>query len=416
MRGEKIMVYVLNPYSRELFHNHQVIIANTKSGAFLKTSKSYYLVLKDMVNNGEIESLLNPTKGSQHADVIHNLTSLFYELVNIKCILTEEQLTNIHEEVLDVVYLGLTNRCNLHCKHCSASADVHFTDALTTEKVKEIIDQIVVLKPQAINVTGGEPMMRLDIMELLAYIKQTFNGAILLSTNGLFITPKNVEQLIRYVDNVSLSLDGYDEETCDQIRGNGVFSRVIKSIKLMQSKGLKKIALSMVITKYTFDGGEDKFLDLCEKLGVKPIVRILTSAGRAGENSEEIFPEKPFVDDLTSQDVVCRLCSPGKRELFIGGNGNIYPCGGLMDSDDFVLGNVFDDNLIELIAKGNQKADHNKIGCVRPWEFEPCKNCNVNLFCHHCISNIYYLHQNQELFDTICQTQKKQLQELVWNS
>lgn len=78
------MVYVLNPYSRELFHNHQVIIANTKSGAFLKTSKSYYLVLKDMVNNGEIESLLNPTKGSQHADVIHNLTSLFYELVNIK--------------------------------------------------------------------------------------------------------------------------------------------------------------------------------------------------------------------------------------------------------------------------------------------------------------------------------------------
>ncbi|MGX1569730.1 SPASM domain-containing protein, partial [Paenibacillus terrae] len=97
------------------------------------------------------------------------------------------------------------------------------------------------------------------------------------------------------------------------------------------------------------------------------------------------------------------------------GNGSIYPCGGLMESDDFVLGNVFDDNLIELMAKGNQKADHNKIGCVRPWKFEPCNNCDVNLFCHHCISNIYYLHQNQELFDIICQKQKKQLQELVWN-
>lgn len=73
----------------------------------------------------------------------------------------------------------------------------------------------------------------------------------------------------------------------------------------------------MVITKYTSDGGREKFIDLCECLEVEHVVRILTSAGRAGENSEEIFPENSFVDDLTSQDVACRLCSPGKKNYLL---------------------------------------------------------------------------------------------------
>ncbi|MGW8959350.1 radical SAM/SPASM domain-containing protein [Paenibacillus sp. NPDC055715] len=410
------MKYVFNPYLHELYHNHQAIIANTKTGNFLKTSKSYYCVLKDMVDEGETELFLSPTEGSPHAEVAQNLSNLFHGLVNIQCILTEDQLTHIYKESLDVVYLALTNKCNLKCKHCSASADLKFTDALTTEKVKEVIDQIVVLRPQAINVTGGEPMLRIDIMDILAYLRRKFDGTILLSTNGLFISERNAEQLLKYVDKVSMSVDGYDEETCAKIRGKGVFNRVIKSIKLLQSKGLQKIALSMTITNYTLDGGRERFLKLCKKLKVEPLVRTMTPEGRAGENSQEIFPVKPFVDYLTSQDVACRLCSPGKKEIFIGGNGNIYPCGGLMESEDFVLGNVFDDQLIELMAKGNQRADYDQIGRVRPWKFEPCKDCDVNLFCHHCISNIYYLHQNQELFDSICQKQKKQLQQLVWNN
>ncbi|KEO77116.1 radical SAM protein [Paenibacillus polymyxa] len=410
------MAYVFNPYSHELFHDDQVIIANTKSGIYMKTSKSYYLVLKDMVNNGEIQLLLNPAKSSQHIEVVHNLTNLFHELVNIQCILTEDQLSDVYKESVDVVYLALTNRCNLHCKHCSASADIRFTDALTTEKVKKVIDQIVVLRPQAINVTGGEPMMRIDIMHILVYLRSKFDGMVLLSTNGLFISEKNAEQLLEYVDKVSFSVDGYDEDTCSQIRGKGVFNRVIKSIKLLQSKGLQKIALSMTITNYTLDGGKEKFLSLCKELKVEPILRTMTPEGRAGENSDEIFPVKPFEGDLTSEDVACRLCSPGKRELFIGGDGNIYPCGGLMESVDFVLGNVFDNNIVTLLADSNLKTDYAQIERIRPWNFEPCADCDVHLFCHHCISNIYYLYQNQQLFDSVCQRKKKQLQKLIWNN
>lgn len=408
------MKYVFNPYLQELFHNHQVIVANTKTGDFLKTSKAYYHVLKDMVIAEETEAFLIPTESTAHAEIIQNLSKLFHQLLIIGCILPENHLAHIYKEPLDVVYLALTNKCNLRCKHCSASADINFTDVLTTEKIKEIIEQLVLLKPKAINVTGGEPMMHADIMDILAHLRSKFDGTILLSTNGLFINDKNSRQLPQYVDNISFSVDGYDEESCANIRGKGVFNRVIKSIKRLQSKGFQKISLSMTITSYTIDEGRERFHNLCAQLQVEPIVRVLTSAGRAGENSKEIFPKKPIEDDSAIQELSCRLCSPGKRELFIGGDGNIYPCGGLMDSGDFILGTVFDDNLIELVASANTRADYSRIDQVRPWNVEPCSECNVNLFCHHCISNIHYLQLNQPLFESVCQTQKKQLQQLVW--
>lgn len=51
-----------------------------------------------------------------------------------------------------------------------------------------------------------------------------------------------------------------------------------------------------------------------------------------------------------------------------------------MESEDFVLGNIFDDNLFELMAKGNQKADHNKIGCVKYGNLNPVRTVTLIYF------------------------------------
>ncbi|CAM4497436.1 radical SAM protein [Paenibacillus macerans] len=408
------MKYVFNPYLHELFHDQQAIIANTKTGNFLRTSKSYYHVLKELIDSEETGQLLNLTEDAPHSEVVQNLKKLFDALVNIECILTEDQLADIYRERLDVVYLALTNKCNLKCKHCSASADIRFTDALTTDKIKETIDRIVKLRPEAVNLTGGEPMMRVDFMEVLAYLRAKYDGAVLLATNGLFINEKNAGQLLKYIDHISFSVDGYDEETCAKIRGRGIFGRVIRNIHLLKSLGFKKISLSMTITNYTYDGGRERFLHLCEQLEVEPIVRTLTSEGRAGVNSEELFPSQPLAAKNVPKDLNCRLCSPGKRELFIGANGNIYPCGGLMESDHFILGNIFNNDLLELLTIGNSQVDFSPVDRARPWNLEPCKSCDVNLFCHHCISNIYYLRLNKPLFAAVCQQHKAELTQAIW--
>ena len=66
-------------------------------------------------------------------------------------------------------------------------------------------------------------------------------------SNGLLISNKNVDEIIRIFDAIDLSLDGYDEESCSKIRGKGVFTKVISVVNLLIEKGFKSnnISLSM---------------------------------------------------------------------------------------------------------------------------------------------------------------------------
>lgn len=85
-----------------------------------------------------------------------------------------------------------------------------------------------------------------------------------------------------------------------------------------------------------------------------------------------------------------------------------------MESDHFILGNIFNNDLLELLTIGNSQVDFSPVDRARPWNLEPCKSCDVNLFCHHCISNIYYLRLNKPLFAAVCQQHKAELTQAIW--
>ena len=103
------------------------------------------------------------------------------------------------------VYLYFTQRCNLQCKHCSVSAECidlkHCTD-LDDEELKKCIDKIISLDPKSIVVTGGEPLLRENSIELLSYIRKRYLGKISLMTNGTLINKNNVKKLVNIVDNI----------------------------------------------------------------------------------------------------------------------------------------------------------------------------------------------------------------------
>ncbi|MEF3695354.1 MAG: radical SAM protein, partial [Candidatus Cloacimonadota bacterium] len=61
-----------------------------------------------------------------------------------------------------------TRRCNLNCLHCGASKE-HYDTELSTAQVKALIDQLAKLKVRTFAVTGGEPLLRQDLVELLSY-------------------------------------------------------------------------------------------------------------------------------------------------------------------------------------------------------------------------------------------------------
>ena len=114
---------------------------------------------------------------------------------------------------------NFTNQCNLKCKHCYENSGLKPTpDELTTEEVKNIIDQFADIGVVALAFSGGEPLMRRDFFEIVEYAaKKEFYVSI--ASNGTLITPSIAKKIKNAgVSYIEISLDGFEEEH-DKFRG-----------------------------------------------------------------------------------------------------------------------------------------------------------------------------------------------------
>lgn len=125
----------------------------------------------------------------------------------------------------DRVSLNLTLRCNLSCTMCTTCYD---SPELSTEEVKGIIDQTSAWGVKVFNPLGGEPFMRADIEELLAYaVRRGFYVSV--TTNGTLITTRRARSVAAVpADRLhfNISLDG-DAESNDLVRGPGMWRRAV---------------------------------------------------------------------------------------------------------------------------------------------------------------------------------------------
>ncbi len=151
-----------------------------------------------------------------------------------------------------VVVWNVTRRCNLRCVHCySQSEDRGYSGELSLDEGKSLIDDLAGFGSPVILFSGGEPLIRPDILDLIRYATQQGRRAVL-STNGTLITPAVAEKLKDIgLSYVGISLDGL-QETHDAFRGfSGTFARVMAAIKNCQDVGLK-VGLRFTINKRNF--------------------------------------------------------------------------------------------------------------------------------------------------------------------
>jgi len=139
-----------------------------------------------------------------------------------------------------VVIWNLVRRCNLACRHCySISADVDFPGELTREEVFAVMDDLGAFGVPVLILSGGEPLLRHDILEIAARAK-SMGFYVGLSTNGTLIDAANVAAVARAgFDYVGISLDG-DEETHDRFRrSKGAYRRSLQALRLARDAGIK---------------------------------------------------------------------------------------------------------------------------------------------------------------------------------
>jgi putative heme d1 biosynthesis radical SAM protein NirJ1 len=192
-----------------------------------------------------------------------------------------------------VVVWNCTNTCNLKCKHCYAdSKNKKFDGELNTEEAKAFIEDLGDLRVPVLLISGGEPLIREDIFELIQYAKN-YKIRSTVSTNGTLIDKEMASNLKQNgVSYVGISLDGIGTRH-DEFRGvKGSFDKAITGIRNCLDIG-QKVGLRFTISSNNYDQLEDIF-NLIKEEGIPRVCFYhLAYSGRGNSMIEE---------DITSEE------------------------------------------------------------------------------------------------------------------
>ena len=158
-----------------------------------------------------------------------------------------------------VVVWNATKTCNLECVHCYADAEIkRFAGELTTEEAQRMIEDLASMNIPALLISGGEPLVRPDILDLAEYAS-ALGVRVTFSTNGTLIDEKKAERLAKIgVTYVGISIDG-GEARHDRFRGKvGAFQGAIRGIRNCRAAGIR-VGVRFTVTQENLGELEEIF-------------------------------------------------------------------------------------------------------------------------------------------------------------
>jgi radical SAM protein with 4Fe4S-binding SPASM domain len=167
------------------------------------------------------------------------------------------------------IVLEVTDRCNLDCFFCFNKlyvADRGKRAELGTTQLKFIIDKIQSSGVDVIRFTGGEPLLRKDIFDLMEHARKK-KLKVWLNTNGTLIDRANAQRIADCVDDVLIPLNAYSAAHEKSVTGTDSFKRKFKSIRLLKKSGLKRIRCGTIATKENIINF-DKIYEIVRRLEV----------------------------------------------------------------------------------------------------------------------------------------------------
>lgn len=166
-----------------------------------------------------------------------------------------------------VVVWNVTRRCNLRCLHCYTSSNEHpARDELNHQEAQAVVDDLAAFKVPVILFSGGEPLIREDVFDLMAQ-SASLEVQPVLSTNGTLIDAAMTDRLREAgVTRVGISIDGL-ESTNDGFRQmQGAFQKALDGIRASQEAGFR-VSLRFTMTRYNVHELDDIFA-LVEEMGI----------------------------------------------------------------------------------------------------------------------------------------------------
>ena len=245
-------------------------------------------------------------------------------------------------------YLSLTHKCPNNCVYCSAKNRKDEAE-LTTQDWKTIIKDLQEMKTCIIGLTGGEPLIREDILEIVQTIDQ--RSTAILFTSGYNLTYKKAKELKENgLFGIGISLDSHDKEIHNRNRNDkNAFDFALKAIKNANRAGLYTFAQTVILKDHIHEEAMFKLFALAKKHGaheVKVLEPILSGSLLDEKNLDEILYDSasraklikiqhkankrkdlPKITSFAYTESASKFgCGAGTQHSYVSAVGDLYPC------------------------------------------------------------------------------------------
>lgn len=276
--------------------------------------------------------------------------------------------------------LEITDKCNLRCLHC-----YHIDPDMKCFKSKDISDEKVLSLAKmlaqnqlfSVVLTGGEPLIRKNLVILLTEYFKDNNMYVSLNTNLLLLDEKALKALVKLkIDGFLISCPSHDPKTYKYMTGGGSHSRFEKNLKMVIDAGVH-LSVNMVVNKTNIPFIRENAAYL-KGLGVKRFGA--TPMGLNAENPQvnellDVEMVKLLIGDLcwikqnlsievdifealakcvfpreihqANLSFLARKCQAGRSVVSIANNGDVRPCSHNPD----IYGNLFKESLVSIWEK-----------------------------------------------------------------
>ena len=241
------------------------------------------------------------------------------------------------------LFVELTDKCNLRCKHCYGDFKLENGNSLDINKLDNLINQAIELNVYQFDLTGGEPLLYVDLEILLSKLYDA--GMLVTIFSNLVIQSEKILKLFdKYcVKKIITSIDSCVNKSHDDFRGvDGALKRTVGNVRKLKKTGIE-LAVNTMVGNHNYDNIEDT-ISFLKELDIPCVLDAIIPNGRANKLDEKTFKSVQVIHDLYKrEDLNVQLkitdCGVGKRFLYIKSNGNVCLCPSLV-TNKFVFGNI----------------------------------------------------------------------------
>ena len=281
-----------------------------------------------------------------------------------------------------------TLRCNLKCIHCYADAECKKTDnenELSKDEIIKLIDDSVVLGCKKLQFTGGEPLLKKDLIQIINHAKKRNVDYIEVFTNGTLLTEAMIKYFAKQGINVAMSIYSHKPDTHDKITGvRGSHGKTIDSLKLLLAYEVP-LRCAVVAMKQNEMDLEDTSYFL-SRLGIlsgppdpiRPTGRGLNSDFWPEEYGIRTYRTQPdflFNKEFYEKNLFWNSCWYGKAA--VTSLGDVIPC---VFARDIIVGNIREQKFSDIM---NSKKMLN-LWSLNKDKINTCKSCEYRYICRDC--------------------------------